>query len=389
MRTVPLKYLATLAQGRYRSQPAPIITLDLIEPATGAPVGDPWAKAYEPPTSGVVDVERGDVLLGKLRPYLAKVLLAKVQAYASTELLCLRPRPGIDSLWLAYKLLSRPVTDWAVATSVGTKMPRTSWDRLGELTVTLPNEGQQGAIGGFLDAETARIDALITRKRRIVDLGKERMVGTIGHYLSTDQASQLPLRRIAAFVDYRGATPEKAANGVPLITAAHVGDGVLDGWRDPQYISDDAYEAWMRRGWPFVGDVLLTTEAPLGRVAQIEDENVALAQRIILLKCDPSRIRSDYLFFALRSPLFQQNLRSHATGSTALGIKADRLKALLVPVPGLDRQEEIAAKLHILEVGNHRICNTVARQTALLREHRQALITAAVAGEMKVPGVEA
>jgi type I restriction enzyme S subunit len=95
----------------------------------------------------------------------------------------------------------------------------------------------------------------------------------------------LHLRRvIRSFVDYRGATPEKVPDGIPLITARNIKNGVIDFSLSQEYIREEDYASWMVRGFPEAGDVLVTTEAPLGESAQILEENIALAQRIILLK---------------------------------------------------------------------------------------------------------
>ena len=77
-----------------------------------------------------------------------------------------------------------------------------------------------------------------------------------------------------AIIDYRGKTPNKVAHGVPLITAKIVKDGAIE--KPTEFVAESEYEAWMRRGLPLAGDVVLTTEAPLGEVAQLEHARVAL-----------------------------------------------------------------------------------------------------------------
>src|SRR5690606_6594720 len=87
---------------------------------------------------------------------------------------------------------------------------------------------------------------------------------------------------VEALIDYRGKTPTKTRSGVPLITAKVVKNGRIE--TPNEFISYDDYDAWMRRGIPQAGDVLITTEAPLGEVAQLGPEKVALAQRLIALR---------------------------------------------------------------------------------------------------------
>jgi type I restriction enzyme, S subunit len=84
---------------------------------------------------------------------------------------------------------------------------------------------------------------------------------------------------IECLIDYRGRTPPKVASGIPLITAKVIKSGRIE--KDQlEYVSEETYERWMRRGMPQPGDVLVTTEAPLGEVAQVgPDPRIALAQR--------------------------------------------------------------------------------------------------------------
>ncbi|WP_286181552.1 hypothetical protein [Escherichia ruysiae] len=83
-------------------------------------------------------------------------------------------------------------------------------------------------------------------------------------------------------IDYRGKTPKKADNGIPLITAKIIKNGRIQ--EVNEFIAINDYDDWMVRGLPLEGDVVLTTEAPLGEVAQLDARKVALAQRVITLR---------------------------------------------------------------------------------------------------------
>jgi type I restriction enzyme S subunit len=153
---------------------------------------------------------------------------------------------------------------------------------------------------------------------------------------------EAPIAEITeAIIDYRGKTPPKSANGIRLLTAKVIKDGTIDESR-LEYISEDTYSSWMRRGFPRKRDILITTEAPLGETAILRDhERVALAQRVILLRGDARVIDQQYLFAALRSPLMRSRLLQRATGTTVLGIKQSELRQVLVPLPPLSTQRKI------------------------------------------------
>ena len=97
----------------------------------------------------------------------------------------------------------------------------------------------------------------------------------------TDDWEQRKLIDGCEYVDYRGKTPNKTENGVFLVTAKNVKAGYIDYEASQEYIAEEDYDEVMHRGMPQIGDVLITTEAPCGNVAQVDREDIALAQRII------------------------------------------------------------------------------------------------------------
>ena len=163
-------------------------------------------------------------------------------------------------------------------------------------------------------------------------------------------------------IDYRGKTPTKTTNGVKLITAKVIKDGfIVEG--EHEYIAEDDYDGWMRRGLPKQWDILITTEAPLGEVAQLRSpERIALAQRVILLRGNPAVIDQGFYFQALKSPFVQAGLKARSSGTTVLGIKQSELWHVEIPYPTLPIQRRIAS---ILSAYDHLIDNNTRRITIL------------------------
>jgi len=150
-----------------------------------------------------------------------------------------------------------------------------------------------------------------------------------------------------ALIDYRGKTPVKTASGVPLITARVVKGGTIE--RPTEFIAHEAYSAWMRRGMPRAGDVLLTTEAPLGEVAQLQSAHVALAQRIILLRGKSGFLDNGYLKYFFLTDEGRRGLEARASGTTVLGIKQSELRRVEIPIVPFEEQAEIAHTLQSLD----------------------------------------
>ncbi len=177
---------------------------------------------------------------------------------------------------------------------------------------------------------------------------------------------------IDTLIDYRGKTPEKAPSGVKLITAKVIKGGRIQD-DNHEFIAEEDYEGWMRRGLPRQWDILLTTEAPLGEVAQLRTtERVALAQRVILLRGNPKVIDQGYFFQTVKSPFVQSELAARATGTTVLGIKQSELRQVRIPLFPLPTQRNIAAILSayddLIENNTQRIQILERMAQALYRE---------------------
>jgi len=150
------------------------------------------------------------------------------------------------------------------------------------------------------------------------------------------------LKEITSYVDYRGKTPEKSDTGIFLVTAKNIRLGYIDYESSKEYIPAETYEDVMRRGKPIVGDVLITTEAPLGNIACVDREDVALAQRVIKLRGITEVIQNTFLKFCLLSESFQKQILEKATGGTVKGIKGSVLHKMNIQFPSIPEQTKIA-----------------------------------------------
>ena len=121
----------------------------------------------------------GDVLFGKLRPYLAKVHLADISGICSTEILVLRAQEKLLPKYLKYYLLSKSAIENINSSAYGSKMPRANWEFIGGQLQLLPPKEEQKEITNFLDKKTAHIDALIEKNRKLLELLAEKRAAII------------------------------------------------------------------------------------------------------------------------------------------------------------------------------------------------------------------
>ncbi len=152
---------------------------------------------------------------------------------------------------------------------------------------------------------------------------------------------------IECLIDYRGKTPKKTKIGVPLITAKIIKGGAIS--TPDEFIADSDYDSWMVRGYPQKGDVVLTTEAPLGEVAQLDNKKIALAQRVVCLRGKKDILDNTYLKYYFISKRGHTALTSKGTGTTVIGIKQSELRKVNVVYPPLPTQRRIAAILSSLD----------------------------------------
>ncbi|ALS74529.1 hypothetical protein AUC31_04405 [Planococcus rifietoensis] len=180
---------------------------------------------------------------------------------------------------------------------------------------------------------------------------------------------------LESIVDYRGKTPEKVEKGIFLVTARNIKNGTIDYKVSEEFVKIEEYEEIMRRGKPELGDVIFTTEAPLGEVANVDDINIALAQRVIKFRGQNDVLNNFYLKYWILSHYFQENLKTFATGSTAAGIKASKLSSLQVLVPSIKEQKSIVKYLDLENIKISEMIKLKTKLINLLIEKRQSIIT--------------
>ena len=181
--------------------------------------------------------------------------------------------------------------------------------------------------------------------------------------------SWIRLGNLAKFIDYRGKTPKKTEYGIRLITAKNIKKGYID-LNPEEFITEKDYQLWMTRGFPKNGDLLFTTEAPLGNAAIIElNEKFALAQRSICFQWHIPEI-SPFMLIQLLARPFQSQLKDKSTGMTATGIKAAKLKEIPVILPPVYEQHKIV--LRVKELMS--LCDQLEQQSLTSLEAHSQLV---------------
>jgi type I restriction enzyme S subunit len=358
-------------------------------------------------------VRDGDVIVSTVRTYLRAIAPIRDPdsgTVVSTGFAVVRPADDLATDYAAYALRAPNFVERVVANSKGVSFPAINESEMATYELASPPGPEQRAIAAFLDRETARIDALVAKKERLIALLQEQRNAFITRAVTKGLDPTVPMKdsgvewlgetpahwevkqlrqAIETLMDFRGRTPTKLrmdwGGDIPAISAVNVREGYLDLSRGVNYGSQELHDRWMAQGPTRRADVLFTTEAPLGNVALVPDSNqYILSQRVVLLRPHSAQVMPEYLHRLLICSAFRQGVAVMATGSTAEGIKRRYLMAMAVCVPQLDEQRAIAA---LLDRETARIDTLVAKvREAIerLKELRTALISAAVTGKIDV-----
>ena len=299
-----IKHIATLVSEKSTPETGTIkISPENVESKTGKVLD--FYSSYD---SSGVKFQVGDVLFNKIRVYLNKVVFAEYDGYSLGEMIVMRPSLQDMGKYLFYVMLSSHFIEYCDSISYGAKMPRTAVDDILNAQIPITSDKEQIQIANFLDRKAEQIDELIRIKERRIELLQEQRTALINQAVTkgldpnvemklsgVEWIGEIPrhwnavplTKYLESIIDYRGRTPEKIEDGRFLITAKNIRDGQIDYEISQEFTSENEYQRIMTRGIPQIGDVLFTTEAPLGEVANVDDVSIALAQRIIKFRPKP------------------------------------------------------------------------------------------------------
>jgi len=294
------------------------------------------------------------------------------------------PDPSlVDSRFLFWSVASdRSREQFAVGASGVTRFGLRT-DLITSVSISLPALERQRRIAAFLDGETARLDALITAKTRMAFLAEDRAHLAISEDLAG--FSSAPLKRFAAVIDCVHRTPTYVPNGYPVVSPGDVTAGPLDLSRCKRFVGHDDWlslASGPRR--PRLGDIVYSRNASVGLAALVvEVADFCMGQDVCLVR--PVRSDGDgrFLTYVLNTVGLRQ-IEEQKIGSTFSRINVPTIAQLGIPALSESEQDRFVRRWDVLEMHRASLTSALNRQIALLKERRQALITAAVTGEIEV-----
>ena len=401
----PLRFCASLNIATSPFDPEkPYLALENISSWTGK------IKSKEQPDqvdSLVANYSRSDVLFGKLRPYLAKVVRPTADGQCSTELLPISPT-SLDHDYLFWLLINKGFIDTVNSMTYGVKMPRTSWLQLGALYCPVPPRKEQANIAAFLDNRCADIDNVSQTLESQIALLKRYRASVIHEAVTRGLNPNVPTK--PSGVDWIGSIPEdwdvtplgylgSFQNGISK-------DGDSFGEGHPFVSYGDVYSS---RSLPATvrglvksntdeqfrysvktGDVFFTrtsetaSEIAFASTCFSTIEKATFAGFLIRFRPNGNRLNPRYGSYYFRNTGLRNYFVKEMMIVTRASLGQQLLKRLPVLIPSIDEQERIANYLDARTAAIDAVLDTKRKQLDILKRRRQSLIYEYVTGKRRV-----
>jgi type I restriction enzyme S subunit len=395
---VRMKRAASLRNERRNDSPEgwTYIGLEDVEPESGKYA--PTEGASRQSEDSMVGVHRADdVLYGKLRPYLRKAIVADQDGLCSTEFLVLSPRRS-TAPWLHRWLLTPEVTQQIEAGCDGAKMPRADWEYVGSIPIPLPPFAEQTAIATVIDRETARIDALIQKKTRFIELLKEKRQALITHAVTKGLDPNVKMKDSG--VEWIGQVPEHWEVARIKRLASLRNERRNDAPTNTTYIGLEDVEAGSGRYRPtngssrqsenstvgifYDGDVLYGKLRPYLRKAIVSEMAGCCSTEFLILRA--KKIEPKWLQEWLLTPDVTHQIESGCEGAKMPRADWWHIGSIEAVYPDQYEQAQILATLDRQTARIDALIGKAEQSITLLKERRSAFITAAVTGQIDLRG---
>lgn len=368
-------------------------------------------------------VRDGDTIVSTVRTYLkaiAPVEMPPDNMIVSTGFAVIRPGDVVDSRFLGYALQNTHFIDDVVANSTGVSYPAINPTSLVSLPVFYPkSKSEQQQIAAFLDWKTAQIDALIAKKKTLIEKLKEKRLALITQAVTKGLDPNVPLRDSG--IPWLGQVPEhwelnwklsflaksernsfvNGPFGSDLLTSELFDDGIpviysgdvkaIGFFRKSQKCVTEEKAAELDFCRADAGDVLLAKVGDPPGDACVYPENspsAIVTQDVVRIRTDNAVINSGFLTILLNSSLGRYLIRLVSVEATRGRFSLADLKRIRFPLPPLREQIKIAEEITSILNGMECMLETNERAIHKLSEYRTALITAATTGQIDVRKID-
>ena len=399
--TKRLKYTASLCKGKFQAKPddAVYIGLEHVEPWTGKLI---YGSQLESVESAVTPFTSGNILFGKLRPYLAKAACPSFDGVCTSEILVFRAQKDYSPDYLKFCLLSRSYIEWLNSNTYGTKMPRIDPSELENSLMPTPTLSQQKMIVEFLNTETAKIDALVAQKERLIELLKERRTALITRAVTKGLSPDAPMKDSG--VEWLGEIPkhweikrlkclatvndqtlsESTAVDTPITYVDIGGVDATNGITSKEEYTFGNAPSRARRIVRCDDIIVSTVRTYLRAIAPISESESHIIVSTGFAVIRPVALDASFAAYALRAPYFVERVVANSIGVSYPAINASDMITFPIAFPNLSEQQSISLFLNRETEKINALIEKTHEAINKLKEFRIALISAAVTGKTDV-----
>lgn len=409
-----LKYVSTINDDSLPEDTDPDYELNYIDIGNVNSQGEILTiaefKFSDAPSRARRIVQKGDVIVSTVRTYLKAIASIDIDCndlIVSTGFAVIRPKEKmLNQRYCKYAILDERFIDEIQKSSVGVSYPAINASDIGDIKLPIPSLTQQNKIVAYLDQEVAKIDTLIKKKIRLVELLEEKKKATISQAVTKGLNPNVKLK--SSDIDWLGDIPEhwrllQIKNTCTSINTGGTPNGydveieesnknVID-WFTPSDITTDftyLKNAKRQLNLDIVdrsdikffskNSVLLVGIGTIGKIG-IPHEEYYTNQQINILEINKDN-SNEYIGLLLSSNI--EYVKSLANSATLPILNQQKLGEIKFYLPELEEQEQIVKYLQIIISDNHKIVTKIKNSIDLLKEKRTAIISAAINGEIKL-----
>ena len=337
---------------------------------------------------GYQGIRKGDLVIHSMDGFAGAIGVSDSDGKASPVVNAYSPREGGEPRYYAYVLRELARSGFITSLAKGIRERSTAFDNEMFRSLMLPSPplDEQRAIADFLDAETARIDALMEKKQRMLQLLDERFRVLVDDVAKT-LPFECPIKRVGTVTYGLGQPPAPADAGVPIIRATNIDRGVIS-TADLVFANQDELP-WDRCPPLRLGEILVVRSGALtGDSAMVTSDWIGAAPGYDL-RVTPQSIVPAALAFQLLGTDYSRQIDLVRSRAAQPHLNADDLGNIVVRRGTQDEEEHASQVILRASSTRNRLSSLVQTQIGLLTEHRRGVITAAVTGELTIAGVAA
>ena len=382
-----LKFSCNLVQEKTTDNALPYIALENIESYSGR-----LLSINTSVPEGSCNLYRAnDVLFSKLRPYLAKCVVAQTDGKCSSELLVLRNFEG-DNKYLQYLMLSPKFIEYIDSSTYGAKMPRANWLFIGNSFIPLPSLSEQHAIVSYLDKKTEQIDRFVSEAEKEIEKLNELKQAQIARMVTHGLNPNAPMkdsgvvwigmipehwkvRKISShFKERRTKVSDK---DYPALSVAR--EGVV-----PQLETAVKTDNGDNRKLVLKNDFVVNSRSDRKGSCGVSDYDGSVS--LISIVLEPRDIYPMYVHHLFRSNNYIEEFYRNGRGIVAdlWTTRYSEMKNIFIPIPPNDEQQAIVSAINSMSEKIDMLATKLTAQIDNLRELKQRIISDAVTGKIDV-----